>query len=485
MGERADDRAHDHTQDGHGRLVSRLLGMGIALELLPGGRAARGTLTLTGGNLAATAGARSAREVRFATVGERHIKCLEPDWLFPLPLVAILGCADPGAIEGAIRAAWDRRRQALERAAAELAQSGFAPSVEAGGSVLAFPLPLEDGEAWLRVIRPGEVILPARGPLTGLPLSGCGERLLEIDRSGVSALDLELELTAHLERLAARHRARSEVDRARGTEPIPARGEERARPRLLRVGPLLQADRRLLEGLRVRRIDVLTAVGLGDALDHLERRSCELVLIDARIGRDEGVDLIPALARMPGIEHVPVVVVDDRRREGRREAARRAGAAGYLTHPISLPRVGARLERLLAARSERRFSRYPRHLAVRCPTSGTAAHTSALGRLGMFLCREWDAAIGSVEPYQISLPELGRTVEVEAETLYHRPPTAQGAGGQGLRFRGFQGDDEAVLIRYLGLLEAQACGPPAIHQPSERNLRGRMTGPGRPGALPR
>jgi len=59
----------------------------------------------------------------------------------------------------------------------------------------------------------------------------------------------------------------------------------------------------------------------------------DLVLAESHLGRFEGVELIPELRTSPGVEEIPVVIVDGELRPERREAARRAGAAGYLVLP--------------------------------------------------------------------------------------------------------------------------------------------------------
>ena len=68
-------------------------------------------------------------------------------------------------------------------------------------SALAFSLPGEPPDARVLMHRLGEAILPSTGPLTGLPLDGLEERVLEISDCLDSGADLEVRLGQRIQEL--------------------------------------------------------------------------------------------------------------------------------------------------------------------------------------------------------------------------------------------------------------------------------------------
>lgn len=440
----------------HDTLIRRLRGMGLQVDPLAGGRCAEVTLPLGRPSLPTAEGARLVREIRFVTVGATSVKCIEPSWLFVLPLISVAGCDDPSAIERCVRDAWSARLRAVARIDAQLSQGGVETELEAAGGVLAMPLDLVDGRTHARMVEPGRVILPSRGPLTGLPLDHPSDRSFAVEPNTASAVELEIAITGRLELLAASESQEAEAKRKRRLrdEPLERTGPsvEPVRPRVLLVGTRLSADASLIEGLRLRNYDVVGAATSADALRAFSCHSFGLVLVDSQLGRGEGVELIPAVRELAGVEQLPVVLVDDRPRDSRRATARKLGAAGYLGHPVNLSQVENGFERLVRSPARRRFSRFPHRVAVRGSTLTGPGHTASLGRLGMFVCTEREAAPGEVEPFEVALPELSTSIQVEAQTLYTQPTTAASLGGRGLLFRSFPGGGEEQWIRYLRLL---------------------------------
>ena len=57
---------------------------------------------------------------------------------------------------------------------------------------------IEDESARVRCSRPKQIMLPARGPLTGLAMRSREDRLFALDPSHDSAVDLEIAITSHL-----------------------------------------------------------------------------------------------------------------------------------------------------------------------------------------------------------------------------------------------------------------------------------------------
>ena len=158
-------------------LAKRLEGMGVEVEILPGGRCARGRMRLRRAPFALLGGPETFAHLGFATVGATHVKCLEPAALFQLPLVPIAGCTSADMIEDRVRAAWAAQGRALRDAGRALQTLGVETRIESGGTALAFPIGVEDRDATARCLDASRVALPSRGPLSGLPLARARERV--------------------------------------------------------------------------------------------------------------------------------------------------------------------------------------------------------------------------------------------------------------------------------------------------------------------
>jgi len=138
-----------------------------------------------------------------------------------------------------------------------------------------------------------------------------------------------------------------------------------------------------------------------------------------------------------------------------REAARRVGAAGYLAHPVDASRISAGLERLLLGRGHRRFARLGQRLAVR-RDGVDPGFTTAIARLGLCVRTSRELRAGSTHRWTIGLPELGQTLRVDAQTVYHIPAAGPEDPIAGLRIRAFPDRNEPLWIGYLtGLTEPE------------------------------
>ncbi len=434
----------------------RLVAMGLEAKPLPGGRGFVATLPLGPAPFASPrAGSQRFESVTFATVGFDRIKCLRPLPLFHLPMLKVGDCESAADLEARIRTAWHARQDALGRAARWAEKLGAAPLVAADSPVLELRLGVDDREARSRLVEAGRVILPGRGPLSGVRLRRAEDRVFAPDRGVTSALELELAVSARLEQLArldARLQREARLARVR-LRPEPAAKGVVVRPRrVLVVGPNLYRDGLLIDGLRTRGYHVNAVRSAAEALRVFDGESCELVLAETDLGRFEGVELIPALRALPGVEELPVVIVDDRPRPDRREAARAAGAAGYLVRPFEVSRVADGLASLVRRPKRRRWTRYREQLAVR-GALGDEAVTGDLGRGGMLLWTEREIALHTVERFTITLPELDRPLPVDAEVMHRTSVPGQGRTGLGLRFNDFPERGEDSLIAHLRSLE--------------------------------
>jgi CheY-like chemotaxis protein len=392
-------------------------------------------------------------EVRIASVGTDRIKCLAPEALFHLPILSIRGCSSASDLEACVRQAWKERRSEVTRTEAWLDALGATARPLAAGAALEIPLGLEDESARGIAFRPGRIVLPGRGPLSGIPLHRASDRVQHADPTCASAADLEIAITTRLEELAraAGKRSRMRLATAARSRRAPDRGGRRSHSVLL-VGPKLHADRALAESLKHRGHRVHGVSSVREALSSFMNHSFELVLVDAVLNRVEGTELIPALETLPGVARVPLLMVDDRLRGQRRKTARNLGAAGYLVRPVSLERIEKQLQRLLETPPHRRFERYPQRLAVRFAGGTRGAHTAMIGRGGMGLRSDTSPALHEVDRFEISLPEARDVVRVEAEVVYEESLPGHSSSEVGLRFEAFSSGDERTLIRWLSAL---------------------------------
>jgi DNA-binding response OmpR family regulator len=439
-------------------LLRRFEAMGLEVRRMKTGRCALASLRLRGGSLPGLDHPLAIERVVFSLVGRDRIKCLRPRSLFVLPLLRVLDCPNPAALEHRIREAWSRHVTELRRARGWLASLGVEATGEHDGAVLSLPIEGERETVRARMIDAERVILPGTGPLSKRRLARAEDRCFRIDRGSVgSGIDVSIALSNRLEELCRVDAHRAEERRRvalRETPPITTTSPARRSRRILLVGPRIARERACIESFRLRGYEVFTARTDAEGLASFDGSSPELVLADARLGRAEGVELVLALQQLAGVEEIPVVLVDEQIRTDRRDAARSVGAAGYLVHPIDVSRIAERLAHMVDRPRRRRFTRYPRRLAARIDGASTPSLVTALGRGGMFLATEQHLPARSIHRVEVSLPEIGKRLGVDAEVLYRQGGLTTEGAGIGARFHAFpERADESVLIRYLRSLE--------------------------------
>jgi len=434
-------------------LVTRLQAMGMDAHLLPGGRCVRARMRLRPAPFPLLDGPSEFRQLVFATVGATQLKCLDPAPLFQLSLISIAGCTSADMIEDRVRSAWAAHGRSLRDAHRTLRELGIAVTVEPGGAALAFPIGVEDREAAARCLDAVRLALPSRGPLSGAALARADQRVLARPAGAETSSDVEIALTDHLEQLARAARAPRLLVQPANPPPLADPQPPRPKPvgsghRVLLVGPLLGRDTELVTGLRRLGHRTRVEYSIQDALDAFASQSFELVLADTHIGRAEGIELVPALAQLPGIERLPVVLVDERSRESVREAARRVGAAGYLAHPVDAARISVGLGRLLHGRGRRRFARLDQRLDVQ-RDGGDPGFTLDIARLGCSVRTSREVGMGGIHRWTIRLAELGEDMRVDAQIIYRVPAAGPEDPTAGLRIRSFPDRNEPLWIDYL------------------------------------
>lgn len=452
-------------------LLRRLTSLGLSPREVAGGESFAVTLTVGRKPFALPDGRSLAlADVALVTVGDDRMKCITPRVLFALPLFRWIDCNDAAAIEARLRERWQAHLDTVVASKRWLGKLCIEATDDAHAPLASFPLGLDDTRVRALVQAPGRVALPTRGPLSGVTLLRAEDRVFDVVSSLASGVDLQIAVTTRMEELArldarlARANARdvqtatTAAPASSGTNTLRRTDPDDPR-RILLVGTKLIGETALHESLRLRGLEVILARSANDALRVFDTRSPEFVLTETRLDRFEGIELIHALRALPGIEDIPVVLLDDHARPELRETARRAGAGGYLVRPLDPPRFAAALAEQVRRPRRRRFTRHALQIHVRAASNGAMATTSDLGRGGMLVWSDEGTPVADIDRWMIRLPGAGESVEVEAATVHRRSRPGEGRQGAGLRFRRFTGDGEARLLSWLARLREEARAP--------------------------
>lgn len=445
--------------------LDHLTSAGVRAKLMDGGRCVLASMRLQPVPFETPTGSLRIDQVIFSTVGRFRIKCLRPHALFQLPLIRIHDCRDTLALEARIRLAWKRHVTGLAEAQAWLDGLGVPAESLDDGASLAFAIEGERRRTRVRVLEPRRVALPGRGPLSGVRLQRAEDRTLLLDPGIRSSVELEIAVSSRLDELLRLDRRLADEQRRAPTDDGSARSREApsSRPsRILLVGPRLAREQGCIDSLHLRGYVVDTAQTEPEAIAVFDRCSPELVLADVDMGRNDGTSLVLELRRVAGIEEIPVVLVDDVRRDTVREAARRVGAAGYLVHPVEVPRIAGQLAHLISEPRRRRYTRYGRRLPVELDGSPDPCMTTSLGRGGMFVATDHALAEKTLHRCRIVLPEIDSAVSCETEVLYRRSGLGRSRAGYGVRFHSFADAGENLLIEYLRTIDHSAASARAV-----------------------
>jgi two-component system chemotaxis response regulator CheY len=420
----------------------------------PGGRSLLVRLTARGGRLPTATGDLAVPQFVFATVGANRIKCMVPRALFFLPLIGIADCDSPGAIEARIRQAWRERQNELGQTRQWLEKLGCDVKHHAEVPVAFVEIGAADRRSELAAVEPGAVMLPSAGPLSELTLERAEDRIFRPEADLDTAVDLEIAAGTRMEELVRLHDRLERQARVRAYAAEPESEPASRHHRILLVGRRLLGDTGLIESLRMRGYRIAAVRGAAEALGAFERRSFDLVLTESELDRFEGIEMVPTLRALPGIEEMPIVVVDTHLRPELRETARQVGAAGYVTHPIDVPLIEEGLARLLDSPGRRRFRRYAQRIGVRAVGASRPEIVQQISRGGMLVVSDRDVAPRTLQRFAITLPDGAGAIRTDGEVVYRL--RSDGAGTKpriGVRFERFPDDDEQRLIAFLRTLD--------------------------------
>jgi DNA-binding response OmpR family regulator len=94
---------------------------------------------------------------------------------------------------------------------------------------------------------------------------------------------------------------------------------------------------------------IASAANVSEARNHLDVHSFDLGLVDVGLDGESGLDLIRGLRLEPRSRHrrMPILVVSGQSQRATIEAARDAGADGFLVKPVSDAALRSRIKRLI------------------------------------------------------------------------------------------------------------------------------------------
>jgi CheY-like chemotaxis protein len=177
------------------------------------------------------------------------------------------------------------------------------------------------------------------------------------------------------------------------------------------------------------------------------------------LGREDGFELAIRFRALPGVEQLPVVLVDERESNANRSAARDAGAALYAAKPLRWEELGETLLDLLDHAAYRRYRRFPARLVVHTGANAENGDelTDLVARGGICLRTRRDIMPGAIERYRIDLPAPFSPIEVEGDVMSRATLPGYASVLAGIRFRSFLDAGEPRWIRVIEAL-AQRSG---------------------------
>ncbi len=429
-------------------LIRRLADMGVDAVPAADGRSAIGRLALEAVPFETLEDPFVAAEARFYTLGHNRLKFFEPAPFFQLPPLQVARCRSAADLEAGLRRSWAAALRALCEAQSWLEELGASVRPAASGTRLLLGLSGDEGPA-AQVRGPGEILLPSAGPLAGVSLGHASDRSYRPVRSLELGVDLELGLNQQLERLAATAEPAAPTAAASSGQapggPTPA-----PRPRVLLVDddPAALADTENM--LRLQDFDVTAHQDPRRALEAFREHSFDLVLVDRSMPRMDGLEFAMRVLGLPGIDTLPIAILDDRHSGLRERACLEIGASAYLTKPLTWNEVGQTLADLLDQAGGRRYRRYDLRLTARCLSAGGASElVDDIGRGGMRLRTRRELFTGAVELFEIALPKPHEPVRVEAEIGHIERLPGQSSVLAGIRFRRFLDKGEAQWIELI------------------------------------
>ncbi len=429
-------------------LAQRLRGFGLRVELARGSTSAEGELSLASTPFETLSRPIVIERARFYTLGHNRLKFFQPPVFFDLPALDVTRCESAIDVEAALRRAWAASLRDLGEALAWLQRLRAPTELVAGGARLRL---IDDAAGSIEVRSPRELLVPSSGELSERSLTNPSDRRFRPLASLESANELAISIASAMHERASRSSlVPAPAPRASAPRPLAVK---RAR-RVLAVTNSTEGLAELVGQLSEQSVEIDFLREPSRALSAFRERSYELVFVDVHLGREDGFELAMRLRALPGVEQLPIVLIDERESNASRSAARDAGAALYAVKPLRWDELGDTLLDLLDHAAYRRYRRFPARLVVRT-TPGSESWdelTELVARGGICLRTRRDIMPGAVERYRIDLPAPFSPIEVEGDVMSRATLPGYASVLAGIRFRSFLDEGEARWIRVIEAL---------------------------------
>lgn len=435
-------------------LAQRLRGFGLRVELARGSTSAEGELSLASTPFETLSRPIVIERARFYTLGHNRLKFFQPPVFFDLPALDVTRCESAIDVEAALRRAWAASLRDLGEALAWLQRLRAPTELVAGGARLRL---IDDAAGSIEVRSPRELLVPSSGELSERSLTNPSDRRFRPLASLESANELAISIASAMHERASRSSlVPAPAPRASAPRPLAVK---RAR-RVLAVTNSTEGLAELVGQLSEQSVEIDFLREPSRALSAFRERSYELVFVDVHLGREDGFELAMRLRALPGVEQLPIVLIDERESNASRSAARDAGAALYAVKPLRWDELGETLLDLLDHAAYRRYRRFPARLVVRT-TPGSESWdelTELVARGGICLRTRRDIMPGAVERYRIDLPAPFSPIEVEGDVMSRATLPGYASVLAGIRFRSFLDEGEARWIRVIEALAERSPG---------------------------
>ena len=124
-----------------------------------------------------------------------------------------------------------------------------------------------------------------------------------------------------------------------------------------------------------------------DALKWCTENQADVVIVDFNMPEMDGVEFAQAFRRIPGMAEIPMIMVSGTRDIALRRRALTSGINDFLTKPVDVVELRARLQNMIALRaSQKNLAQRARQLAVEAFRSGQAATEIAARERETLLC---------------------------------------------------------------------------------------------------
>jgi CheY-like chemotaxis protein len=438
-------------------LIERLVAMGLEIEVAGDERAGYGRLPLAATPFPTLDEPFTLQSASFYTLGHNRLKFFQPRAFFDLIAIEVSRCASLADLERALRRAWANRLRDLKDARAWLEELGASTTPLGRGTRLALPLSGAESPPALVQSRT-EIQLPSGGLLARVPATDPSSRRYRPLQTLQDSSDLELELSQAIRDAADDSDSRRSAPRIE-VAPYPTETVER-QPRILLLDEQ-PAELAVTEStLEVRRLRFDSFRDPSRALDAFRQASYDLVMSGVRMPRVDGLEFATRVRSLPGIDHLPIVLLDNHQNSATAKAACTAGAAAYFVKPLVWSDVGDTLIDLLEHSTRRRFKRYPLRLSVRASSAeGNFEELSLnVARGGICLQTRREVFPGSVERYTITLPRPLRPVEVDGMVMSRTTLPGRAAVLAGVCWLRFLKETEPDWIRLIEAVARRTIG---------------------------